>query len=164
MGCRYPGGITSPATLWEVVVQGRDAISDFPTNRGWDLDALFDQDSTHVDAGARSREDESADEGASDGDDGRTDDGNPSGGSRPGTSATRYGGFLHDAGAFDAAFFNISPREAKAMDPQQRLLLETAWEALEDARLDPHTLAGTPTGVFTGLSPNHYGTHGDTEL
>uniref|UniRef100_UPI0018EC6654 beta-ketoacyl synthase N-terminal-like domain-containing protein n=1 Tax=Amycolatopsis sp. CA-126428 TaxID=2073158 RepID=UPI0018EC6654 len=39
-----------------------------------------------------------------------------------GTSYTREGGFLHDAGEFDPAFFEMSPREALATDPQQRLL------------------------------------------
>src|SRR5438270_494813 len=49
-------------------------------------------------------------------------------------------GFLRDVANFDAGFFGISPREALAMDPQQRLMLETAWEALEHAGIDPHTL------------------------
>ncbi|MFI8491235.1 beta-ketoacyl synthase N-terminal-like domain-containing protein, partial [Streptomyces rubrogriseus] len=42
MGCRYPGGIASPAELWEVAEAGRDVISPFPTDRGWDLEALYD--------------------------------------------------------------------------------------------------------------------------
>ncbi|MEW2378348.1 type I polyketide synthase [Micromonospora sp. NPDC047812] len=44
MACRFPGGVSSPAELWDLVDRGGDGVGDFPTDRGWDLERLF-----HVD-------------------------------------------------------------------------------------------------------------------
>ncbi len=76
--------------------------------------------------------------------------------SAPGRMVTRWGGFVANVDAFDAAFFGIAPREAARMDPQHRWLAEVAWEAMEDAAFPPERLAGTRTGVFLGLSSSDY--------
>ncbi|MFI2652882.1 type I polyketide synthase, partial [Micromonospora fulviviridis] len=117
MACRLPGGVTGPDELWELLAAGRDGISDFPLDRGWDSFLT-----------------------------GRLSD----------ASFPRQGGFVYDAGEFDADFFGISPREALAMDPQQRLLLEVSWEAVESAGIDPARLTGERVGVFAGASFQGY--------
>ncbi|MEV4753445.1 beta-ketoacyl synthase N-terminal-like domain-containing protein, partial [Streptosporangium sp. NPDC049248] len=44
IGCRFPGGVTSAAELWDVVEAGKEVIGEFPVDRGWDLDRLFSSD------------------------------------------------------------------------------------------------------------------------
>ncbi|WP_455565742.1 type I polyketide synthase [Micromonospora maritima] len=69
---------------------------------------------------------------------------------------TAGAGFLSRIDQFDAAFFNISPKEADYVDPQQRLLLETTWQALENANLDPAALRHGNGGVYIGASSIDY--------
>ncbi|WP_432040679.1 type I polyketide synthase, partial [Streptomyces cucumeris] len=128
MSCRYPGA-SSPDELWELVASGKDAMTSFPTDRGWDLERLHGADPE-----------------------------------QPGTVSTRAGGFVDGIGDFDAEFFGISPREALAIDPMQRLALEGAWEAFEDAGIDPTSLRGSDTGVFCGAVTSDYGSSDVPEL
>ncbi|MGW2025273.1 beta-ketoacyl synthase N-terminal-like domain-containing protein, partial [Streptomyces decoyicus] len=73
-----------------------------------------------------------------------------------GLSEPPRGGFLDDVAGFDAAFFGVSPREARSMAPQQRLALELGWEALENARMRPERLHGHRTGVYIGATVEDY--------
>jgi acyl transferase domain-containing protein len=137
MSCRFPGRVTDPESLWELLAAGGDAIGAAPTDRGWDFDELSDDSD---------------------------DDPDSVGDSAAVLAAALRGGYLPDAGDFDAAFFGISPREALAMDPQQRILLEISWEALERAGIDAQTLRGSATGVFIGAASSGYGDDGPREL
>ncbi len=80
-----------------------------------------------------------------------------------GSTRQKWGGFLEDVNAFDAAFFRIAPTEAKLMDPEERLLLEQTWHTLEDAALTRADLEayqrrpGGEVGVYVGCMYRHYG-------
>ncbi|GAA2651988.1 hypothetical protein GCM10010400_04360 [Streptomyces aculeolatus] len=66
------------------------------------------------------------------------------------------GGFLDRPDHFDAKFFNVSPKEADYVDPQHRVALEVAWEALEDAGIDPAPLRHGNGGVYMAVSNLDY--------
>jgi len=67
----------------------------------------------------------------------------------------RARGLIEGVDLFDAAFFGISPLEARVMDPQQRVFLELAQHALENAGCDPDRFKGL-IGVYAGIGDNHY--------
>src|SRR6476469_899639 len=121
MACRLPGGVSSPDELWDMLVNKKTGVSEFPGDRGWDIELVYDPN-----PGVKRK------------------------------SYVKHGGFLEKAGNFDPEFFGIAPREALAMDPQQRVLLETAWETIENARIDPTSLRGTKTTVYAGSMYHDY--------
>lgn len=69
---------------------------------------------------------------------------------------TREGGFIDGHDRFDAAFFNIPPREARLLDPQERRFLQVAWQAVESAGLNPAAIGGSRAGVFVGAMWGDY--------
>jgi epothilone polyketide synthase D len=122
MGCRVPGA-NDPDSLWKLVAERRESLSEYPGGRTAELDAFYRR------------------VGLADG------------------PASIRGGFLSGIDMFDAAFFEVSPREAEWLDPQQRLLLEVAWETLEDAGVPLKVLKQLKGGVFVGVWANEYERH-----
>ena len=89
--------------------------------------------------------------------------------SGPGRLASPYEGLIRDDGEllFDRAFFGMSHNELRQTEPQVRMLLNCAWETLEHAGWDLHSLRNSPTGVFIGAQvpavSNWRPQHGVTE-
>ena len=119
MACEFPGA-RSPSHYWDLLLNGRDAITEVPDSR-WPAGFYYRP-----------------------------------GAPVPGYATTRWGGFIEGEYRFDAGFFGIAAQEARSMDPQHRLLLTMTLRALEDSGIDAHSLAGSDTGVFVGISSSDY--------
>lgn len=78
------------------------------------------------------------------------------GGSKPGKTQCKWGGFVEGLDRFDPQFFGVSPKEAAAIDPQQRMLLQVAYRAIEDAGQTIAGLSRQPVGVYVGISSFDY--------
>ena len=76
--------------------------------------------------------------------------------SKPGSSYSKWGGFIDEADCFDPLFFGISPKDAKGIDPQERLFLESVWRTVEDAGYTRSSLGRYKVGVFAGVMYGHY--------
>ncbi|GEM_PF-6507797 len=70
--------------------------------------------------------------------------------------STNKGGFIDGIDEFDPLFFDISHQEAESLDPDERLLLIEAYNAIEDAGLDPLSLKGSKVGVFVGMEESQH--------
>lgn len=122
LGCRLPKSDT-PEQFWDNLINQRDCLDVFPESR-YEYAETF-----QIQIGGATRE---------------------SGLESLRSSYQFKAGYLEDVDKFDAAYFNIPPREAKHMDPRQRFFLEVAWSAIEDAGYTKETFYGSNTGVFVG--------------
>ncbi|KAI1407320.1 beta-ketoacyl synthase domain-containing protein [Hypoxylon sp. FL1857] len=123
VGCRFAGGATSPAKLWDVLCEIPDLSREVPSDR-FNATAFYHPD-----------------------------------GEYHGTTNSIKAYWLdQDHRVFDAAFFNITPKEAEAIDPQQRLLLEVVYEAMESAGYTLNTYSGKNVAVFSGVMTADYDT------
>ncbi|MBK3494739.1 SDR family NAD(P)-dependent oxidoreductase [Viridibacillus sp. YIM B01967] len=125
MGCKFANSDT-PDEYWENLINGNSCLIDFPEDRRKYFSPLTNNPHYAEFLGNtfKNEPETKAEEGKA--------------------------GYLKDIDKFDAAFFNIPPREARFMDPAQRLFLETAWNAVEDAGYGGNKLYGSDTGIFLG--------------
>ena len=120
MACRFPGDSSNPRRYWDMLREGRCAVTPVPEDRR----EAFGEFAQPAD--------------------------------EEGRRGVELGSFIEAPELFDAAFFGISPLEARSLDPQQRLLLELAWECLEEAGISPEAIQGHEVGVFVGMSGIDY--------
>ncbi|MCJ1382876.1 hypothetical protein MMC17_005989 [Xylographa soralifera] len=121
IACTFPQDAHNVEAFWEMLIQGRSALTKIPENR-------FNSDAFCTRGKARAGM----------------------------VNAFKAHFMKEDIASFDAPFFSISAQEAVCMDPQQRLLLETTYQALENAGLPTHAVAGTNTSVFVGSFMHDY--------
>lgn len=122
MAVEAPGGVNTPAELWQALTDSKELLGPFPRNRGWKIDELLSLSET--DGWGR---------------------------------VCDSGGFMDQAMTFDPPFFGMTHREAIVTHPQQRVAMRVAWKALENAGINPGSLAGEFGGCYVGMSMTEYG-------
>jgi acyl transferase domain-containing protein len=121
--CRFAGGVTTPAKLWDLLLNPVHLSRPPPAER-FNIDAFYHPDAEYH---------------------GTTD--NP-----------KAYWLDQDHRAFDASFFQITPKEAAAIDPQHRVTLEVVYESLESAGYSLQRYAGRNVAVYAGVMNADYDT------